>query len=191
MFCSFNTGDNQKVYKAFTTALTAIMNDIANNPTGKFDIKEIMKMIYDRTMARTSDHEQSVNNARMVPNIIMKIATRDKASAVPLLSKGLDIGSLFNLSLAVESEKDGMTVTEKELGITKDLLGEAKELSEEKPTKKRTRKKKVVNENPEGQPARDQLELFDEDGNPIVGEVEDPEVKNEDGEIIYPATKRF
>ncbi len=91
MFCSFNTGDNQKVYKAFTTALTAIMNDIANNPTGKFDVKEIMKMIYDRTMARTSDHEQSVNNARMVPNIIMKIATRDKASAVPLLSKGLTL----------------------------------------------------------------------------------------------------
>jgi hypothetical protein len=191
MFCSFNTGDNQKVYKAFTTALTAIMNDIANNPTGKFDIKEVMKMIYDRTMARTSDHEQSVNNARMVPNIIMKIATRDKASAVPLLSKGLDIGALFNLSLAVESEKDGMAATEKELGITKDLLGEAKELSEEKPTKKRTRKKKVVNESPEGQPARDQLELFDEEGNPIIGEVEDPEVKNDDGEIIFPATKRF
>lgn len=191
MFCSFNTGDNQKVYKAFTTALTAIMNKIASDPTAKFDVKEIMKMIYERTMERTSDHEQAVNNARMVPNIISMIANRDKASAAPLLSKGLDIGGLFTLSMAVEAEADGMDKTIEALGISADVLQEGKDAAEGDSTEDEPEDLPEPNLNGANPPSGQLTFSFDDEGEVEVEEVEVEEEpqENEEGEIIVPTKK--
>lgn len=192
MICSLSKDDkNYSVYLKLYEYLAANFNDIMKSPDASIDVNSIMKQMYSDVLAKTGDHELSIRFVRMVPTVLFNIAAKDIENIGNMMAKGFDPTATAKLAAIAINPKTGIEYIEKELGITKDLLGEAKELSEEKPTKKRTRKKKVVNESPEGQPARDQLELFDEDGNPIIVEVEDPEVKNEDGEIIYPATKRF
>ena len=171
MFCSFNTPDNKRIYIAFVQALTAKMNAAIFNPDATFDVEQVMKDVFERTMARTSDYEQSVNNARMVPSIISGIINRDISKLAALTPKGLKVDKLFDLRIKLESEESGIAQTESVLGIDKDILNKAKNASEGKPTVKRTRKKPVERKIPEGSVARDQLTLFDEEGNPIpIGE---------------------
>ena len=117
MFCSFNTNDNKGIYIAFIKALSAKMEAIKNNPDAQFNLVDIMKEVFDRTMARTSDYEQAVNNARMVPGIIYEITGRDKELSVPLIPKGLDPTQVYMMSAAVEREDTGVEQTEKTLGV--------------------------------------------------------------------------
>lgn len=188
MICSLSKDDkNYSVYLKLYEYLAANFNDIMKSPDASIDVNAMMKEMYADVLAKTGDHELGVRFARMVPTVLFNIAAKDIENIGNMMAKGFDPTATAKLAAVAISPETGIDEIEKVLGVKKNLLDEAKEQEEGKTKKKRGRKKKEVNDMPEGQVPKDQLALFDEEGKPIIVDVTD-EVEPE---FVIPGQKVF
>jgi hypothetical protein len=184
MICSLSGDDkNYSVYIKLYKYLAAKLNTLMNNSDALINIDDIMKNVYEDVLAKTGDHELAIRFTRMVPTAVFNIAGKNMQKIGAMMAKGLDPTATARLAGLAMDPDSGIDYVEKTLGISRNIANEVKDATEAKPKKRPGRKKKEKNDMPEGQLPKDQLLLFDENGDPIIVEVTDEEP--EEG-VVYP-----
>jgi isocitrate dehydrogenase kinase/phosphatase len=109
MLCSISKDDkNQDIYKQMVVLMTTKLNRIINSKDSKADINELMKDWYTKVLTKTKDHELALRMTRMIPSVIFNVITKDNAKIMPIMSKGLDMNRLAELSALSIDEKAGI-----------------------------------------------------------------------------------
>lgn len=179
MLCSLSQDDkNYSVYVKLYEHLAAKLKAISESPDRVADIQTMMSDIYQQVLSKSGDHELSIRFARMLPTAVLNVTAKNSNLRKPLRTKGLDYNELADLADVTMDQDNGIEYTEKLLGTSRNLEQEISEIAEATPKKKRGRKKKEPNNMPEGQLPKDQLLLFDEEGNPILADVTNEQPAN-------------
>jgi hypothetical protein len=191
MICSLSKDDkNYSVYLKLYKHLSAELNKIANTPSATLNITDLMKEMYNDVFNKTQDHELAIRFSRMIPTIVLNVAVKDTSLLTPLMQKGLSLDQTGILAAKSMDPVKGIEYIETELGISKDILNEAKDAIEGSVPPLSIKKIVENNKMPEGQVPGEQTSFnFDEK----TGEVQVVDVTEELGEedIIYPEDKVF
>lgn len=172
MICSLSRDDkNYSVYLKLYKHLSAVLNSAANNPEATFNIEELVKDMYEKVLAKKDDHELGVRFARMIPTVVLNITAKDSNLRKSLKSKGLEYGALSDMADNTMDSETGISFTENILGTSVNIKNKIEEINESRTSKPKSKGKVSTTPLPEGQIAKEQLLLFDENNNPIIEDV--------------------
>ena len=190
MICSLSRDDkNYSVYLKLYKHLSAVLNSAANNPEATFNIEELVKDMYEKVLAKKDDHELGVRFARMIPTVVLNITAKDSNLRKSLKSQGLDYGALSDMADNTMDSETGISFTENILGTSVNIKNKIEEINESRTSKPKSKGKVSTTPLPEGQIAKEQLLLFDENNNPIIEDVteEQSEEIKKNGNKVFEA----
>ncbi len=87
-----------------------------------FDLKEYMRLVYNKTMSATNDHAKAIDYTRLVPFFIQQVAASDIDLGRKLRQKGMSMDVLMDLVADIADEQKGVEATEKYIAETVDIV---------------------------------------------------------------------